>query len=105
MPPLDSGILNITSLILNLLNEKKRVYSDLELSQLQKNHEYGRRKMILDILSFLFVGSVTLVTVAFFYEFWTNEALRLGIMEKIAENIVGIIFFALAIFGIRKQQS
>jgi len=88
---------------LNLLNEKKRVYSDSELSQLQKNHEYSRRKMILDLLSFLFVTSVGIITVAFFYEFLTNEALRLGIIDKIAENIVGILFFTLAIFGIRKQ--
>jgi len=88
---------------LNLLKQKERVYSDTELSLLQKNHEYNRRKLILDFLSSIFVISVTIVSIVFFYEFIMNESLRSIILSKITENIIGIVFFSLAMFGIKNK--
>ena len=88
---------------MNLPKEKTQVLSEEELNNTRLNHEYSRKKILLDFFLVILMLSIAIVFVMTIYRIFTDEAARNSVTDLVISSVPGIIFFALAMFGIQKK--
>lgn len=80
--------------------EWKNVESESTLEALQKRDNYQIQKVVKYFLLGIFLGLVLVFCYLFIERLLTDPIFKNNITDRISENIMGIIFFALGLFGI-----
>lgn len=88
---------------MNLPKKKTQVLSEEELNNTRLNHEYSRKKILLDFFLVILILSVAIVFVITIYRIFTDESARNAVTDIVISSVPGIIFFALAMFGIQRR--
>src|SRR4051812_10251019 len=91
--------------LFNLHKTAKQVYNDDELQQLTENDGYRRGKQIRDVLTYVFCVLIVLLAIALVWEYITDPTFKVFILAQVKDSFKGIIFFVLAMLGIKYNSS
>ncbi|MDR0675825.1 MAG: hypothetical protein LBF97_02155 [Elusimicrobiota bacterium] len=83
----------------------KQLFSDKELKTKEKNDNYVFRKYTKIIILIFLASGLGSLFVLFNIWLFSDKEFQIKIMQKIYENILGIIFFALSMLGIKLNNS
>jgi len=83
----------------------KRIYTDKELKQLSDNDGYWRGKIIRDVAMYIVCVLFAALAIALMYQYIIDQSFRSFILEQIKQNFIAIIFFVLALLGIKVTSS
>jgi hypothetical protein len=81
--------------------KEQQIYNEAELQVLKLNHKYFRNKRVSDMVANIIVLLLILLSVALVVEYVSDPSFRAFVIQKIEENLSGLIFSLFVIAGIK----
>jgi hypothetical protein len=85
-------------------SKPKTIHTEEELDRLSRNDIYRRKKIVLDLVTYLLTFLLTVMVGLITWSLIFNESFREKALEIILNNLVAIIISAFAILGITRTR-